>query len=200
MNTVAELPSVADDEGAPQVMSGMGGGGGGPTARTLLLMAFTALALYYMVRGARESLLAHGPHLLMALGMVYMLMPGAWEVLPLGLWLAIFGAASAGCVARTAGRWRRDHDLDLEFAHSELAGCVAMTVMLPLFTVAGIFAALPLTIALGTYFLAYAVFWAWRMWERQGEPHEAAGTGPTRAQALAQATMGAGMAYMFLVM
>ena len=181
------------------MMSGMGGGGG-PTARTLLLMAFAALALFYTVKGARESLITHGPHLLMALGMVYMLMPDAWQVLPLALWLAVFGAASAGCAARTAGRWRRDHHLDLEFAHSELAGCVAMMVMLPLFTVAGIFAALPLTIALGTYFLAYAVFWAWRMWELLGEAHEALGIGRTRAQALAQATMGAGMAYMFLVM
>jgi hypothetical protein len=75
-----------------------------------------------------------------------------------------------------------------------------MMVMLPLFTVASIFAALPLTIALGTYFLAYAVFWAWRMRERLHEPPEASGTLRVRAQALAQMTMGAGMAYMFLVM
>jgi hypothetical protein len=183
-------------------MSGMGDGmgGGGPTARTLLLLAFAALALYYAVRAARESVLVHGPHLLMALGMLYMLIPGAWQVLPLAAWLGIFGAASAGCAVRTADGWRRDHHLDLEFAHSELAGCVAMMVMLPLFTVASIFAALPLTIALGTYFLAYAVFWAWRMRERLHEPPEASGTLRVRAQALAQMTMGAGMAYMFLVM
>ena len=97
-------------------------------------------------------------------------------------------------MARTAGGWRRDHQLDLEFAHSELAGCVAMTVMLPLLTVASIFAALPLTIAMGTYFLAYAVFWAWRMRGRLGELPEACACGRTRGEALAQVTMGAGMA------
>ncbi len=180
-------------------MSGMGAGGG-PVLQGLMLVAFAALATFYAARANQRCLAAHAPHLLMALGMLYMVLPVAWQVLPLSLWLATFGAASAWCVARTAGRWQRDHHLDLEFAHSELAGCVAMTVMLPLFTAGSLVGALPLAIALGTYFLAYSVFWAWRMRGRAPGFLGASAIRHSRVEALAQMTMGAGMAYMFLVM
>jgi hypothetical protein len=175
--------------------------GGGPGVRVLLVAVFTALALFYAVRASEVCISLHAPHLLMAVGMVYMVLPVAWQVLPLALWLVVFGAASGWCVARTVGRWRRDHRLDLDFVHSELMGCLAMTAMLPVFTVTALdAAALPLTIALGTYFLAYSVFWARNA---RGGPRAPFAEGlirRTRAEAVAQMTMGAGMAFMFLVM
>lgn len=183
-------------------MTGMGGmSGGGPEARLLLAAIFAALAVFYALRAVDCCLSAHAPHLLMSAGMLYMVLPVAWQVLPVGLWLAVFGSASTWCVIRTTRRWRRDHHLDLEFAHSELTGCVAMALMLPLFTFPGLDgAALPLTIAMGTYFLAYAVFWAGRV---RGAPPGSPVAGllrRTRVEAFAQVAMGTGMAYMFLVM
>jgi hypothetical protein len=175
-------------------------GGGPPAARVLLVLMFTALAVFYAARATEVCLSLHAPHLLMSVGMLYMALPAAGQVLPLGVWVAVFGAASSWCVVRTAGRWRRDHHLDLEFAHSELAGCVAMTAMLPLFTVAALDAAsLPLTITLGTYFLAYSVFWAWRASGGRTAPLAEIVIRRTRTDAVARMAMGAGMAYMFLV-
>lgn len=180
-------------------MSGMAGGPD-PTVRLAWLMAFAAVAIFYLAKTTRVGVFRHTPHLLMALGMVYMLLPAAWQVLPLGAWLTVFGVASAGCVVRTVRWWHRHHDLDLEFAHSELTGCVAMMVMLPLLSAASMVVALPLAIGLGTYFLAYALLWAWRA---GGRPDVVMGlrvVRSPRAEALVQMTMGAGMAFMFLLM
>jgi Domain of unknown function (DUF5134) len=173
-------------------------GGGPPSARAVLVVMFTVLTVFYAARASEVCLSAHAPHLLMSVGMLYMALPVGWQLLPLAWWVAVFGAASGWCVVRTKRRWQRDHHFDVDFAHSELAGCVAMTAMLPLFTIAALdAAALPLTIALGTYFLAYTVFWAWRA---GGGGAALLGLTRTRTEAVAQMAMGAGMAYMFLVM
>lgn len=177
------------------------GGGMGPGVQLLLVAAFAGLAAFYASRAAEACLPVHAPHLLMALGMVYMTLPAAWQRLPLVLWLGVYVSASAWCIAGVTGRWRRHHHLDWEFVHSELAGCLAMTLMLPLFTVGGMVAALPLAIALGTYYLGYSGFWIWRAGGRGPGLVDGEDDGrPARSEAVARVVMGAGMAYMFLVM